>query len=212
MIKKKMDEIYRDLPLDQIPWNAPTPPEILKQAIKANVPMRSKVIELGCGVGNYVIWFAKKGYEITGIDISRNAIEIARRSASNAGATCKFIVADATRDLSALHGMFDFAYDWELLHHIFPEDRDKYIRNVVRLLKPEGKHLSVCFSEDDTQFGGAGKYRKTRLDTTLYFSSEKELKELFSRYYDVQDLRTIDITGKSIIHKAIYALMKKKSS
>ncbi len=211
MIKEQMDKIYRDVPLDQIPWNLPTPPGILQQAVKTNVPVHSKVIELGCGAGNYVIWFAKTGYEVTGVDISKNAIEIARRSASTANVNCNFIVADVTIELRNLEAMFDFVYDWELLHHIFPEDRDRYISNVARLLKPGGKYLSVCFSEDDPEFGGVGKYRKTRLDTTLYFSSEKELKELFGRYFDVEDLRTIDITGKNIIHKAIYALMKKKS-
>ncbi len=210
MIQEQMDKIYRDVPLDRIPWNAPTPPEILQQAIKANVLPHSQVIELGCGAGNYVIWFAKTGYEVTGVDISKNAIEIARRSASAAGVQCQFIVADATQELANLDALFDFAYDWELLHHIFPQDRDRYVGNVARLLKPGGKYLSVCFSEDDPQFGGAGKYRKTWLDTILYFSSEKEMEELFKRHLDIQDLRTIDLAGKNIIHKAIYALMKKR--
>src|SRR5659263_193621 len=30
--------------------------------------------------------------------------------------------------------------NWELLHHIFPEDRNKYIENVQRLLKPQGHY------------------------------------------------------------------------
>jgi ubiquinone/menaquinone biosynthesis C-methylase UbiE len=211
MIKEQMDKIYRDVHPDQIPWNVAIPAEILQQAIEENLPAPSKIIDIGCGAGNYVIWFAKNGYEMTGVDISQNAIEIARRSASTAGASCKFIVADAIADLPTSDGMFDFAYEWELLHHIFPEDRDRYIRNVARVLKPGGRYLSVCFSEDDPEFGGVGKFRKTRLDTTLYFSSEKELRELFGRYFVVEDLKTVDITGKNIVHKAIYALMKKSS-
>jgi SAM-dependent methyltransferase len=212
MIKEQMDKIYSVVPLDQIPWNAPTPPGILKQAIEANVPKHGKIIDLGCGVGNYVIWFAKKGYKITGIDISKNAIEIARRSALAARANCKFIVADVTRDLQSLQVKHDLAYDWELLHHIFPEDRDNYVKNIAHLLNPKGKYLSVCFSEDDPQFGGVGKYRKTRLDTTLYFSSENELQELFGRYFHIEELKNIDVKGKGIVHKAIYALLERKSS
>jgi ubiquinone/menaquinone biosynthesis C-methylase UbiE len=209
MIKNQMEKIYRDSPLYKIPWNRTTPPEILKKAITANVPKQGKIIEFGCGAGNYVIWFAKMGHEITGIDISKNAINIARESASTTGVKCKFIEADVTGDLPCFDEKFDFAYDWELLHHIFPKDRDKYIKNVASLLKPDGRYLSVCFSEDSPQFGGSGKYRKTPLGTVLYFSGEKELESLFTKYYVVEELRTIDVEGKNVIHKAIYALLRK---
>jgi ubiquinone/menaquinone biosynthesis C-methylase UbiE len=212
MIKDQMDKIYRDVPPDKIPWNISTPPEILQKVIEENVPSQGKVVEFGCGTGNYVIWFAKLGYEIMGIDISQNAIEIARKSASTTSVNCKFMVADVTRDIPKIDDMFDFAYDWELLHHIFPEDRDKYVGNVFRLLKSGGKYLSVCFSEDSPQFNGVGKYRKTPLGTTLYFSSEMELKKLFGGRFDIEDLKTIDIKGKNVNHRAIYALMKRKSS
>jgi hypothetical protein len=68
----------------------------------------------------------------------------------------------------------------------------------------------VCFSEDSPQFGGSGKYRKTPLGTVLYLSSEKEMELLFGRLFVIDDLKTIDVQGKKITHKAIYALMKKK--
>ena len=107
-------------------------------------------------------------------------------------------------------GKFDLAYDWELLHHIFPSDREKYINNVYRLLSPGGRYLSACFSEENTQFGGEGKYRTTPLNTTLYFSSESELKSLFESLFIIEELKTIEIKGKFGPHKAIYSLLKRK--
>lgn len=212
MMKEQMERIYRDIPLDKIPWNIVNPPEILKTAITANVPVQGKIIEFGCGAGNYVIYFSRLGFLVTGVDISENAINIARRSASNAGVTCEFVVADVKEDLPGIDGMFEFAYDWELLHHIFPEDRDRYIHNVANLLNKEGRYLSVCFSENSPHFGGSGKYRKTPLETILYFSSEKEMESLFTKHFTICELRTIDIDGRNGVHKAIYALMRKKSS
>lgn len=210
MIKEQMERIYRDMPLDAIPWNMATPSEILVTAVTANITRACKAIEMGCGAGNYVIYFSKLGYDCAGLDISENAIRIARNSALTAGANCKFIVADATGDLPECHSTFDFVYDWELLHHIFPEDREKYINNVDRVLNSSGRYLSVCFSEESPQFGGSGKYRKTPLGTVLYLSSEKEMELLFGRLFVIDDLKTIDVQGKKITHKAIYALMKKK--
>ena len=209
-IKEQMERIYRDIPLDKIPWNLETPPEVLVTAVTANISKTCKVIELGCGAGNYVIHFSKLGYDCTGVDISENAIRLAGISASTAGAGCKFIVADVTGDLSEWASTFDFVYDWELLHHIIPEDREKYVDNVHRLLNAGGRYLSVCFSEEDPQFGGSGKYRKTPLGTVLYFSSEKEMELLFRKRFVICDLKTIDIEGKNAVHKAIYAFMIKK--
>jgi len=77
-------------------------------------------------------------------------------------------------------------------------------------LNAGGRYLSVCFSEEDPQFGGSGKYRKTPLGTVLYFSSEKEMELLFRKRFVICELETIDIEGKNAVHKAIYAFMKKK--
>jgi SAM-dependent methyltransferase len=107
-------------------------------------------------------------------------------------------------------GTFDFAYDWELLHHIFPEQRRKYVENVAGLLNPKGHYLSVCFSERDPQFGGSGKYRETPLGTVLYFSSEVELRDLFEPFFHINELKTIQVSGKIAPHLAIYAFMQKR--
>jgi cyclopropane fatty-acyl-phospholipid synthase-like methyltransferase len=113
--------------------------------------------------------------------------------------------------MSKIKGKYDFVYDWELLHHIFPEDRNKYIENVHRLLISQGRYLSVCFSEANTQFGGVGKYRKTPMGTVLYFSNEEEIEALFSRLFYIVELKSVDIQGKQGVHKAIYALMRRKN-
>jgi len=210
MIKEQMERIYREIPPDKIPWNMATPPDVLVTAVTANIPKTCNVIEMGCGAGNYVIYFSKLGYDCTGVDISEHAIRMAGNSAVTAGADCRFLVADVTGDLPESNSTFDFVYDWELLHHIFPEDREKYIDNVHRLLRANGRYLSVCFSEDSPQFGGSGKYRETPLGTVLYFSSEKEMESLFKKRFVICDLKTVDIMGKNAAHKAIYAFMKKR--
>ncbi len=157
-----------------------------------------------------VIYLASRGFGAIGVDISSAAIGIAKSSASEKGVACRFVVADVLGDLAEIRETFDFAYDWELLHHIFPPDRGKYIGNVSRLLGPGGRYLSVCFSEKSAQFGGTGKYRRTPLDTVLYFSSESEMISLFEPLFVIDELKTIDIEGKFAPHEAVYAFMKKR--
>jgi 2-polyprenyl-3-methyl-5-hydroxy-6-metoxy-1,4-benzoquinol methylase len=209
MIKDQMEQIYRSVPIEDIPWNLETPPQALENLVRNGTITPCKTVDLGCGAGNYAIYLASIGFDVTGIDISPCAIEIAKKSASQKGLDCNFIVADVLGEMKEVQSTFDFAYDWEVLHHIFPSDREKYIRNVHKLLNPGGQYLSVCFSEENPQFGGVGKYRKTPLGTVLYFSSEEELRALYESFFKIEELRTIDIEGKYSPHKAIYALMIK---
>jgi len=186
-----MDRIYKNMPLEKIPWNSETPPDALVDLVESGKVKPCKTIDLGCGAGNYAVYLAGRGFEVIGIDNSPTAIKIARENANKKGVTGTFLVADVLGDLDEVKETFDFAYDWELLHHIFPEKRKKYVENVRRILNPVGKYFSVCFHGKDPQFGGSGKYRKTSLGTVLYFSSEDELRNLFEPYFTIEELKLI---------------------
>jgi cyclopropane fatty-acyl-phospholipid synthase-like methyltransferase len=205
-----MDKIYRDRPLEKIPWVYETPPAILIELVEKYIIKPCKTIELGCGIGNYAIYLAKMGFKVTGVDISKTAIEIAKENSVKQKVVCDFRVADVVGDLSGIREKFDFAYDWELLHHIFPEKREKFMRNVQNLLNQGGKYLTVSFSEKDPSFGGKEKYRKTPLGTTLYFSSKDELNKLFKSHFKIIKLKTFEIRGRPVPHIANYLLMERQ--
>ncbi len=209
-LHEQMEQIYRNIPLDSIPWNLSEPPELLVRAIETGRIKPCKVVDLGCGVGNYAVWLARQGFDVTGIDISQHAIKHANDLATRDGISCYFIVGDLLGDLKKFHTSFNLAYDWEVLHHIFPKDRPRYLQNVHDMLRPNGTYLSLCFSEEDPEFGGKGKFRETPLGTMLYFSSKEELKELFNPLFHVLELNTVEIPGKFKPHLANVAWLKRK--
>jgi SAM-dependent methyltransferase len=202
-----IEDIYKKLSPEEIPWNIETPPDILVELLEIGTVKPCKAVDLGCGIGHYAVYLAQRGFEVTGIDISPTAINLAQEKAKKERVTCKFIVGDVLGNLEEVKDTYDFAYDWSLLHHVYPEKRSIYVDNVNKILNSGGHYLSVCFSEKDLLFGGSGKYRETPLGTVLYFSSEEELKDLFSRFFRIIELKTIKIEGKSAPHHAIYALM-----
>ncbi len=201
-----VDRIYQTMPLDSIPWNSETPPDALVNLIQNGIVQPCRTVDLGCGAGNYAIYLAGLGFDVTGVDSSPTAIKIAGKNTKKRGARCRFIVADLLGDLHEVTDTFDFAYDWEFLHHIFPEDREAYIRNVYKITNPGATYFSVCFAESDPQFGGSGKYRTTRIGTTLYFSSESELMDLVSPYFTIRKLKTMDVSSKFGPHRAVCML------
>ena len=205
-----VNRIYQTVPLDEIPWNSEAPPDALVELAQDGIVRPCRTIDLGCGAGNYAIYLAGLGFDVTGVDSSPAAIKIAGENAEKRGVRCRFIVADLLGDLHEVTDTFDFAYDWEFLHHIFPEDRETYMKNVYKILNPGATYFSVCFSEKDPQFGGSGKYRKTRIGTTLYFSSESELQDLVSPYFTIRELKTIEVRGKYGPHCAVYVLSERR--
>ena len=208
-LQEQMDKIYRETPLAKIPWNLSEPPALIVDAVKGGEITPCRAIDLGCGAGNYAVWLAGKGFDVTGLDTSREAVLHARRLAQKMGVGCRFETEDLLGDLSAYRG-YEFAYDWEVLHHIFPENRIAFVHNVHQLLGTKGRYFSVCFSEQDRAFGGVGKFRETRLGTKLYFSTEDEMRALFEPLFRIDDIKTIQVEGKWEPHLVVATWMTKR--
>jgi SAM-dependent methyltransferase len=241
--KKKnghFNDIYKKMPLEDIPWNSEEPPELLVELVeggkvkpldpdkigargrlgRARLSAKPRALDLGCGLGNYAIWLASKGFEVVGVDASPTAIKTAKQNARlrlrfagqarRKKVKCKFLVADLTGDWPDLGEQFDFVYDWGLLHHIAPKQRLGYVKNVHNVLKPAGKYVSVCFNEKDSAFEGGGKVRNTQLGTVVYLSSEKELRVTFGRFFKIVDFRVLEIMGKVMTHVFNYCFMERK--
>jgi len=61
-----------------------------------NLEKGAYILDVGCGTGRHSIELAKRGYKITGIDISENMIKEAKKACKNKSVNVEFIVADAT--------------------------------------------------------------------------------------------------------------------
>lgn len=72
------------------------------------LPMGAKILDIGCGTGRHAIEFARRGFEVTGVDISSNMLEIARSKATDAGVIVNWVKADATEYVAP--EPHDFAY------------------------------------------------------------------------------------------------------
>ena len=209
-LRDKMEQIYSNTPPDKIPWNIKQPPKQLVELVESGKVAPCSVVDLGCGAGSYAIWLATKGFQVTGIDFSEKAVELARKKAERENANCTFMVGDLIDTNFKATTEYEFAFDWEVLHHVFPDDRDTYIRNLVKILQKGATYFSVCFSEEDPDFGGEGKYRKTPMDTMLYFSSEKEIEKILEAHFEIKVLTTAEIAGKYGPHMAVVAFAYKK--
>ncbi|MGR6318402.1 class I SAM-dependent methyltransferase [Micromonospora soli] len=111
------DEVYRDTAdSGGPPWDIGGPQPALAEVLDHVVP-GPKVLDVGCGAGDLALALARHGYQVTAIDISRVAIDMARAKAAAEGLTVDFEVQDATR-LSLPSAPFDSVFDSGLLHSL----------------------------------------------------------------------------------------------
>jgi cyclopropane fatty-acyl-phospholipid synthase-like methyltransferase len=68
----------------------------LYDLIQKNVKLEknAKVLDLACGAGRHSILFAKNGFDVTGVDISENLLNVARKTAGELGLSINFIKSD----------------------------------------------------------------------------------------------------------------------
>lgn len=95
-----------------------------------------KVLEIGIGMGaDYLEWL-KAGAYATGIDLSTESVERARRRCELAGYQTDLRVADA-ENLPFADNTFDVVYSYGVIHH--SPDSEKCVREACRVLKPGGQ-------------------------------------------------------------------------
>ncbi len=114
--------------------------DFIEKEIKYNKDLR--IIDIGCGTGRHSIELSKRGYTITGIDLSESLIEKAREKAKQNHVETAFFNYDA-RDLP-FGNQFDVAI--MLCEGGFPlmetdEMNFEILQNVSKALKPHAKFI-----------------------------------------------------------------------
>lgn len=94
------------------------------------------LLDVGCGSGQTAIPAAKKGLQVTGIDIAANLIDHARQAAARAKLDVQFDVGDA-EDLPYADQHFDVAIS--LIGAMFAPRPDKVAAELARVIKPGGR-------------------------------------------------------------------------
>lgn len=76
-----------------------TPNEIdqLEVLLKLGPPLR--ILDLACGQGRHAIELARRGYEVTGLDLSPYLLEVARERAEASGLTVRWVLGDMRQPL-----------------------------------------------------------------------------------------------------------------
>jgi SAM-dependent methyltransferase len=98
-------------------------------------------LDAGCGTGDWAVRLAKKGWDVSAIDLSPSLLAMAPRHPGVTYQEC------SVQDFAGPDGQFDLILSVTVIQHItVAEEAEAAIANIARLLKPTGTFFLVEFA------------------------------------------------------------------
>lgn len=139
------DEWYtaKDHPIGLLRAENKTRAPWVAEVIKKRLEKPARVLDIGCGAGFLSNYLAVQGHEVTGIDISQNSLEIARKHDSSK--QVRYLEANAYT-LPFENESFDVACAMDILEHV--EKPEQLIYEASRVLRPGGLFFFHTFNRN----------------------------------------------------------------
>ncbi|MEO1209002.1 MAG: methyltransferase domain-containing protein [Cyanobacteria bacterium J06638_20] len=135
----------------------------------AEITQAQDILDVGCGIGGSSLYLAERyGAIATGITLSPVQANRASERAQEAGIAASFQVSDALQ-MPFADGSFDFVWSMESGEHM--PDKEQFLRECVRVLKPGGKLLMVTWC-----------HRPATSETPLTAAENQLLEKIYDIY------------------------------
>lgn len=156
-----------------------------------------RVLDLGCGNGNHVVFLAEQGFDVYGIDISEKSIQIANAWLAEKGLKAFLTVGDIEK-LPFEDEYFDLTISHGVLDHISFSKAKKTMQEVRRVLANCGYIHITLRSTEDSEYG-----RGKEVDRNTFVLQEGYEKGLIQHFFDLQEIRDL-LAGFKIFDIEIY--------
>src|SRR5919112_4010112 len=144
--------------------------------------LRSPVLDVGCGTGENALYLAGLGFDVTGVDSARAAIESAREKGRLRQVRANFRVVDAF-DLACLGTTFGTVIDSGFFHLLSDEERVRFLPGLTAAFRPGGTYIMLCFSDQEIRQG------PRRI-------SRSEIESTFRTGWTIDDIQTATFETK----------------
>ncbi|MES0491590.1 MAG: class I SAM-dependent methyltransferase [Leptospirales bacterium] len=187
------ESTYSENPVEELGWYYPNLDPDLDFALSRLGIHSGAFLDLGTGPGTQALELSKKGFSVTGADISEYAI----KKASGLSDKVEFIRDDILN--SGIKKKFDYIFDRGCYHVMSKKRRREYVKAVTGLLKDGGLLFLKCFSDKEPDIGKGP-----------FLSSAKTIHKVFDKYFSVNMIKDTFYQGtRETLPKALFVIMKK---
>jgi len=145
----------------------------------------------GIGYGRNAKIFCENGINVTGIEISKTAISLAKHEN---GLNIKIHNGSVT-DMPFDRNIYDGIFCYALVHLLNSQERKKFIKDCFNQLKPDGHMVFTVVSKKASNYGNGKQLSKDRFEITkgvnVFFYDIDSVKREFEQY-GLVEFREID--------------------
>ncbi len=135
----------------------------------------------GIGYGRNAKVFLDNGINVTGIEISKTAIELARENDLDIS-----IFHGSVNDMPFDNKLYDGIFSYALLHLLNESEREKFIRDCYHQLKPGGYMIFTTISKQAPMFGKGKELGKDYFEimegVKMFFYDSDSVEQEFGKY------------------------------
>lgn len=135
----------------------------------------------GIGYGRNAKVFIDNGINVTGIEISKTAIDLSRQKGLNIS-----IFHGSVTDMPFDNKLYDGIFCYALIHLLNNRERDKFIKDCYNQLKPNGYMIFTTISKEAPMFGKGKKLGKDYFEimegVKMFFYDSDSIKQEFGNY------------------------------
>ena len=187
---------YKDNEVAKMPWYEKNLDHDLENLIISGNFSKGRFLDLGTGPGTQAIQLSKRGFDVTGTDLSANAIDKAKKLSNEVN-----FVTDDFLNSKLPDNEFDFIFDRGCFHLFDSSQRQNYVKQIKRILDDNGILFLKCMSKEEKNLPDDDKPNKF---------SKQEIIDIFSNDFDIQSIKDSVFQG-TLDHfpKALFTVMKK---
>jgi SAM-dependent methyltransferase len=178
--RSRWEQRYAD---GDLPWDIGVPDSHLQQIVERYEIQPDRALEIGCGTGTNTIWLTQRGFEMTALDLTENAISKAKAKITSAGVDAQLLVRDFLVD-EIPGAPYSFVYDRGVFH-VFDEaeHQARFATRVAELLARGGIWHSLIGSTDGPP-RDSGPPRHSAREVVAAVEPCFEILELSSTVFD----------------------------
>ena len=169
------------------------------------------ILIMGIGYGRNGKYFIEKGYNVEGVELSKEAIHLGKTFCSEIN-----IMEGSVLDIK-LSKKYDAIFCYSILHLFQENDRRKLIDNCIIHCVDSGIIAISCFSTKDKTYGTGNKIEENtyeiKQDKIVHFFDEEEMVKLNKKLKNIKldySIEKIETEDRSEEYSMIYGIYRLK--
>ncbi|MBM3286402.1 MAG: methyltransferase domain-containing protein [Candidatus Eisenbacteria bacterium] len=162
------------------------------------IPTAGRLLDLGCGEGRDVLFFASLGFDVDGVEGSPTAVERARESVAGAGYRCPILLEDLAS--FAMDAEYDVVFANNSIQFVGPAALD-VLGRIRQRTRPGGWNAIGMFTREMADW---------KRDADVYHLEPRELKFLYRDWNLLEYGESIIFSPRRGEHRSFAHLIARK--